>query len=89
MAVINCPRENSYEVVLSEMLANTTLSDIQNEYRGAIDEFVPSDSQTDYIRRASVTGVDVLFIKKTNEIANLIHSLGLIVVAKKSDATNE
>ena len=87
--VINCPRENSYEVLLSEMMANTTIGDIQNEYRGAIDEFVPNDAQKDYIRRESVTNVIVKFIKKTNEVSNKIESLGLIVVSKSETATIE
>lgn len=71
------------------MMANTTIGDIQNEYRGAIDEFVPNDAQKDYIRRESVTNVIVKFIKKTNEVSNKIESLGLIVVSKSETATIE
>ena len=71
------------------MMANTTVSDIQNEYRGAIDEFVPSDSQKDYIRRASVTGVQVTFVKKTNEVSDAIKSLGLVVVSRGSTSSKE
>lgn len=70
--VINCPRENSYEVILSEMMANTTIAGIQTEFRGAIDEFAPNDSQTDYIRRLSVPNVIVKFVKKTNEVSDKI-----------------
>jgi len=29
--VINCPRENKYDVILSEMMANTTIANITNE----------------------------------------------------------
>ena len=86
--VINCPRDNSYEVILSEMMANTTISKIQNEYKGAIDEFAPDDDQKDHIRRATVTAVDVAFVKRTNEVSDAIKSLGLVVVsrAEKSKA---
>ena len=29
--VINCPRTDTYDVILTELLANTTLADIVNE----------------------------------------------------------
>ena len=70
-------------------MANTTLTNIQNTYRGAIDKFVPTDKQKDDIRRESVSNVIVRHIKKSNEAKNPLHSLGLIVVAKKEDATIE
>ena len=70
-------------------MANTTIADIQTEYRGAIDEFVPNDSQEDYIRRMSVTNEVVKFIKPSYEVSNAIHSLGLVVVAKKESSKTE
>jgi len=54
------------------MMANTTVANIQNEYKGAIDEFNPNDNQKDYIRRLKVENVDVSFVKPTNEVKDAI-----------------
>mmetsp|Transcript_24257 Transcript_24257/g.30072 ORF Transcript_24257/g.30072 Transcript_24257/m.30072 type:complete len:121 (+) Transcript_24257:12-374(+) len=72
VTVISCPRDNFFEVVLTEMMANTTVANIQNEYKGAIDEFNPNDNQKDYIRRLKVENVDVSFVKPTNEVKDAI-----------------
>ena len=84
--VINCPRTDTYEVILSEMMANTTLTDIVNEVKGAQDSIVPSDPELDYTRRVTVTDVKVAFIKKSNERSNKMYEDALIVVARNQTA---
>ena len=56
------------------MMANTTLAEIVNEVKGADDKIVPSDPEQDFIRRISVTNVNVAFVKKSNERANSLHA---------------
>ena len=34
VTIINCPKSDTYEVLLTEMMANTTISAIQNEIKG-------------------------------------------------------
>ena len=43
--VINCPRDNKYTVMLTEMMTNTTLPEIVNEIKGSDDTVVTDDSQ--------------------------------------------
>ncbi len=86
LTVINCPREDKFDVILSVMMANTTIPDIQNEIKGSDDTVVTSDTEKDYIRRLSFTDVKVEFIKKSNEVANKLHRRGLIVVTRNETA---
>ena len=65
------------------MMANTTISEIINEIKGAEDAVVASDKQKDYIRRISVTNTKVAFVKKSNELVNSgLYASALLVVAK-------
>ena len=63
------------------MMTNTTISEIQNEIKGADDSLVESDSEYDYIRRIDVENVKVTMVKHTNENEKLFKD-GLIVVSK-------
>ena len=63
MIVINCPREDKYTVLLTEMMANSTFTDIVNEIKGAQDSVVTNDASKDYIRKVEVSNVKVAFVK--------------------------
>ena len=63
VTIFNCPRTDTYDVILTEMLTNTTVSEIVNEVKGIDDkENDPSDTERDYIRRIQVTDVRVSLI---------------------------
>lgn len=84
MTVINCPRENTYTVLLTEMMANTTLTEIVNEVQGADDTIVTTDSELDFTRRLSFTNVDVSFVKRSYEVAEPMYRDSIIVVNKNT-----
>ena len=65
--MINCPREDKFDVLLTEMMANTTISEIINEAIGRPDDLFPGDKDIDATRRISVDNVRVSFVKRTNE----------------------
>ena len=67
--VINCPKTDSYEVFLTAVLANTTISDIQNEVKGVSDELgldIEGD-ELDFTRRINVEDVKVSLVTKSYE----------------------
>ena len=88
--VINCPREDRYTVILTEMMANTTFTNIVNEIKGAQDSVVTDDASKDYIRRIEVTNVKVAFVKFSNERADPLYETSVIVVSlnEASDAVS-
>ena len=69
------------------MMANTTMSDINNEVRGQDDSRFKSDTDLDYIRRISVSNVKVSNVKASNEVSDLLERNALIVVTKNSTGT--
>ena len=85
--MINCPKESKFEVLITEMMANTTMSDIKNEVRGQDDSRFKSDTDLDYIRRISVSNVKVSNVKASNEVSDLLERNALIVVTKNSAGT--
>lgn len=80
--VINCPREDTYEVFLTNLMQNTTLSAITNEIIGKDDKDFTDDPDLDFTRRILVEDIKVAFVKKTNEVGDATLKDGLIVVAK-------
>ena len=48
--MISCEKENRHHVILSEMLSNTTISEIKNEIVGLDDAIFPNDPDMDAIR---------------------------------------
>ena len=82
--VINCPREDFYDVILSEMMANTTVPNIQNTIKGADDSVVTTDTELDYTRRIRVTDVRVVMVKKSLEKDNKLYQDSLIVVTRST-----
>jgi len=80
--VLNCPREKRFEVILTEMMANTTISEITNEIQGLDDSEYTADTDLDYTRRVTVTNVIVTFVKASNEVSDPLYKNSLIVVSK-------
>ena len=79
--MISCEKENRYHVLLSEMLANTTISEIQNEIVGQDDNIIPTDPDHDAIRHLTFEDVEVAFVKRSNEREKFFKD-SIIVVAK-------
>ena len=65
--MISCEKEKRYHVLLSEMLANTTISEIKNEIIGQDDAVIPTDPDRDAIRHLTFEDVKVAFVKRSNE----------------------
>ena len=63
------------------MIANTTISAIQNEIMG-LDDKIFNYVQTDYIRRISVSNVTVTHVTHSYEYAEPLFHNALIVVSK-------
>ena len=72
-------------MILTEMLTNTTVTEIVNEIKGADDKANdPLDTDKDYIRRVQVTDVRVSLITRSFESVNLYKD-SLIVVSKNEE----
>ena len=63
--VVNCPQSNRLYVFLSEMLVNTTLSNIENEINGEPDYLELRYDEPDYIRFIIMENVNVTLVKKS------------------------
>ena len=71
-----------YEVILTQSMQNSTISEIVNEIKGQDDTIIITDTELDFTRRVLVEDIKVVFVKKTNELDNIDERDGLIVVAK-------
>ena len=91
VTVVSCPSRNKYTVYLSEMLVNTTLSDIENEIIGVDDALGERYDEPDYIRVIEVENVNITSVKKSKEKASrrVADSVIVIVVNEtESDPAN-
>ena len=70
------------------MMANTTISEIVNEIKGAEDAIVPTDATKDYIRKIEVTDVKVAFVKLSNERSDPLYKTSVIVVSLNEESGN-
>jgi hypothetical protein len=88
-SVINCPEKKKLTVVLSDMLRNTTYSDITNDIRGKGDWLVADgESDTpDYIRRIDLSNVNVVMVRKSHQFFEPMHRDALIVVTQNTTAS--
>ena len=86
VTAINCPREDKLDIYLTEMMANTTLSDITNEIKGSDDTVVTTDSEKDYIRHISMSAVQVAAVKMSNEVSDPLYKNSMIVMIKNETA---
>ena len=68
------------------MMSNTTISGIVNEIKGQDDSVVTADTETDYIRRISVSGVTVSHVTQSYEQNEPLYKDSLIVVSKNETA---
>lgn len=80
--MISCPARDRYDVVVSEILAKKTLSEIQNEIQGEDDSVNPDDSEVDRIRRITVDNVKVTNVKRSYEVSKTVYRTAVIVVSK-------
>ena len=64
---MNCPDERKYTVYLSEMLVNTTISEIENTINKYDDSLNVRFDPEDYIRVIEVTDVNVTSVKLSKE----------------------
>ena len=74
--------------MLTEMMANSTVSDIVNEIKGAEDAIVSSDKTKDYIRRIDVSNVKVAFVKLSNERSDALYKTSVIVVSENEESSS-
>ena len=82
ITVINCPSRNSYDVILTEMMVNGTVAEIENKIEGVPDDVMPQDTRVDKIRRVSVTDTTVEFIQKSQEKEDGYHGAFVVVTNK-------
>lgn len=69
MTIVWCPLANKYTVYLSEMLVNTTISEIENEIKGTDDALNVRYDQPDYVRFVTVEGVNITSVRLSKEKA--------------------
>ena len=89
--VINCPLQGTYDVVLSEMMFNTTIGEIVNGEKELTNSQVPKETKSGLIRRLTFSKVKVVNVKKSNEI-EFLYANSVIVVSKnekKGALTNQ
>jgi len=65
---VSCPHLNKYTVYLSELLVNSTLSDIHNEIRGYDDSEQRRYDEQDYIRVLNFRDVEIESVTKSKEL---------------------
>ena len=87
--MVSCPGEGSINVYLTELLTNTTISEIKNEIRGEDDEEDEYDDEIDYVRTVAITGLsNIVLAKKSNELAPEYKD-SIIVVYKNDTRADE
>ena len=86
--VVSCPSQNKYDVYLTQLLTNSTITEIVNEIQGDDDTLDDNDETDDWIKTMGKTGLsNILFAKKTNELSNEYKD-SLIVVFKNDTITD-
>ena len=65
VTIISCPKTDTYDVFLTELLTNTTIAEIQNEIKGQDDIIITGDTERDFIRRLTVSDVRVSLVTKS------------------------
>ena len=86
---MNCPKENKYYVFLSEMLVNTTISEIENEIKGVDDDLEVRYDKRDYVRFMVVESVNVTSVRKSLEKKTDKYVDSLIVVYVNETQSND
>ena len=87
--MVSCPGEGTINVYLTELLTNSTISEIKNEIRGDDDEENEYDDEIDYVRTLSKTGLsNIVLAKKSNELAPEYKD-SIIVVFKNDTRAEE
>lgn len=80
--MVNCPAKKMFQVILSDMLRNTTVNEIQNDIRGKADSTLSGDERDakDYIRKIQVDNVNVAMVRPSHEQFEPLYKDSLIVV---------
>ena len=88
---MSCPDEFKYTVYLSEMLVNTTLTEIENEINGVDDNLNVRFDKKDYIRFVEVTEVNVTSVRISKEklYDKFLDSVIVIFVNETESTQNE
>jgi len=67
VTIVSCPKENKFTVYLSEMLVNTTITEIENEIKGVDDSQNVRYDPVDEVRTLNVTGVNITSVRLSKE----------------------
>ena len=88
---MSCPDEFKYTVYLSEMIVNTTLTEIENEINGVDDNLNVRFDKKDYIRFVEVTEVNVTSVRISKEklYDKFLDSVIVIFVNETESTQNE
>lgn len=77
-----------FQVILSDMLRNTTVNEIQNDIRGKADSTLKESDRDakDYIRKIQVDNVNVAMVRPSHEQFEPLYRDSLIVVTQNKTA---
>lgn len=88
VAVVSCPKENKFTVYLSEMLVNTTISEIENEIIDWPDSENHRYDKRDYVRFIEYTNKNITSVRKSMEKKDARYANSVIVIFVNDTQTN-